>query len=387
MNQKERSALFKDIEGFRAELRPIEDICYLEHKYNDQLISLAKKYNLLGIPVDKKFGGRNATNLEYAQALDQIAREGTGIRTFFSGHSSLGQKVIMRFGTEQQKKNLLSASIQAKNIFAFALTEPEAGSDPLGMQMSFTEKNGAYVLNGTKYLISNAGIADSIITFAKSSDGRISAFIVDAKLKGINREDLHAKMGMPTNNTAMFELENYRLPKENLLGKKGDGWNIAKHALMEGRLSVAAGCCGVMADCLDEALTYATQRVQHKKLIGKHQLVQEHLARMQLSLQSSRLMVERAARLKDAYDENSSLQNMAAADQAIAEAKLFAAHASWDAADCAVQVIGGRGWSFIFRSGRHLVDTRVCRIYEGTDEILKLKIAAGMLGKDFEAYS
>ena len=156
----EEKKLFRDVENFCKELRPIEDLCYLEHKHNDKLIPLAKKFNLLGMPVKNR--GRNAGNIAYTKSLARIAMEGTGIRTFFSGHSSLGQKTVQKFCSNSQKIKYLNPSVKGKIIFAFALTEPEAGSNPLSLKMTYKEKEGEYVLNGVKYLISNAGIADAI---------------------------------------------------------------------------------------------------------------------------------------------------------------------------------------------------------------------------------
>ncbi len=384
---KKEVKLLSDIKKFCSKLRPVEDICYLEHEYNEQLIPLAKKYNLLGIPMPSTYGGRGMNNITYAHALAAFGREGTGVRTFFSGHTSLGQKMIEGFGSAYVKKTFLKPSIKGTCTLAYGLTEPSAGSDPLSLKMTYREKNGQYVLNGIKYLISNAGIADAMVVFARGKDKRISAFVIDAHEKGCNRETMTAKMGMPTSNTGMFELKNYICPRNHLLGKKGDGWNIAHHGLMSGRLSVAAGCVGVIEDCLIEAMKFAKERVQHKKVIAKHQLIQDHLAMIKMQQESSRLMVKRAAELKDVYEAKATKENMAAADNAICEAKYHAANASFDAANRAVQILGGRGWSFLYRPGRHLVDTRVCSIYEGTNEMMKLKIAAGMLGKDYKAYS
>lgn len=385
--EKKSNKLLDDVEKFCNKLRPLEDIYYLEHKYNDQLISLAGEFNLLGMPVKRKYNGREANNKTYVKLMERIAMEGTGIRTFFSGHSSLGQKTIQKFGSEELKKKYLLPSTKGKITLAFALTEPDAGSNPLGLKMTYKEKGSNYILNGTKYLISNAGIAEAIIVFTKGPNKRISAFIIDSNREGITKEDLLSKMGMPTINTAMFELNNYKIPKENLLGKKDYGWSVAKYALMNGRLSVAAGCVGVISDCLNESIKFGKERIQHGKPIAKHQLVQEHIAMIKTELESSRLMVKRAAELMDIYEASNKENSRLEADNAIAEAKLHAANAAWDAADRSVQIFGGRGWSFIYRPGRHLVDTRVCRIYEGTDEIIKLKIAASVLGKDFEAYS
>jgi alkylation response protein AidB-like acyl-CoA dehydrogenase len=386
MEKEEEERLFNDIESFCTKLRPIEDICYLEHRYNERLIPLAKEFDLLGIPVTPEYHGRGAGNRIFAGALERIAREGTGVRTFFSVHSSLGQKLLQRFGTEEQKERYLLPSTEGETILAFGLTEPGAGSDPLSLEMAYREEGKSYVLNGVKYLISNAGIADAILTFARGSRGRISAFIVETDGEGITREEMAAKMGMPTTNTAMFELDEYEVPRENLLGEEDGGWAIARYGLMNGRLGVAAGCVGVISDCLREAAEYAKERFQHGKVIGRHQLIQEHIAHMRIEEEAARLLVSRAAALMDAYEAHPTEGRREEADLAVVEAKLYATNAAWDAADRAVQIYGGRGWSFLYRPGRHLVDTRVCRIYEGTDEILKLRIASGYLGGGFEAY-
>ena len=201
------------------------------------------------------------------------------------------------------------------------------------------------------------------------------------------KEDLTAKMGMPTANTGMFELTNYQVPANNLLGEDGNGFRIAMGTLVSGRLSVAAGCLGVIEDCLTEVVNYAKERQQHGKPIGKHQLVQEHIAAIEMHRLATEAVVFRAAEAKDASQrEPANAELKTQAELLAAQAKLFASNAAWDAADRSVQIFGGRGWSTLYRPGRHLQDVRVCRIYEGTDEILKLKIAAALLGKDFEAY-
>jgi alkylation response protein AidB-like acyl-CoA dehydrogenase len=157
--------------------------------------------------------------------------------------------------------------------------------------------------------------------------------------------------------------------------------------LISGRLSVAAGCLGVIEDCLTESLEYARTRIQHGKPIGKHQLVQEHIAMIEMGRAASDALIERAAIAKDVADKNRGDKALLAdADTKVAQAKFFASNAAWEAADRAVQIYGGRGWSELYRVGRHLQDVRVCRIYEGTDEIMKLKIASSLLGKDFAAF-
>jgi alkylation response protein AidB-like acyl-CoA dehydrogenase len=390
MNPNESRDLLNDVEAFCQEIRPVEELCYVEHRRNEQVVPLAKKYNLLGMIVPKEYGGRGSDAVTYVKALARINREGTGVRTFFSGHTSIGEYPIMTWGNEALKRRYLPPACAGQTILAFGLTEPDAGSNPLEMQSTYERRGGKFILNGVKYLISNGGIADAIVTFAYSntSPRRVSAFVVDTKTPGFAAEDLVAKMGMPTSNTAMFEMTNVEIPESNLLGTEGDGFRIAMGSLVSGRISVAAGSLGVIEDCLTEVLNYSKERSQHGKPIGKHQLVQEHIAMIEQHRAASEAMVLRAAMAKDASAAAPGDAELAKkADIAAAQAKLFAANAAWDAADRAVQVFGGRGWSTLYRPGRHMQDVRVCRIYEGTDEILKLKIAAHLLGgKEWEAF-
>jgi alkylation response protein AidB-like acyl-CoA dehydrogenase len=387
MTSADQKQLLADVEAFCQEIRPIEELCYVEHRFNDQVVPLARKYNLLGIPVPKEYGGRGADTVHYARALARIGREGTGVRTFFSGHTSIGEYPILTWGNDEQKRRYLPAACRGEKVLAFGLTEPDAGSNPLEMQSTYERRGDHFVLNGVKYLISNGGIADAVVCFAyPKGGGRISAFIVD-RGPGFVSEDLTAKLGMPSANTAMFELRDCKVPASNLLGEEGAGFRIAMGTLVSGRLSVAAGCLGVIEDCLTEVVSYAKERQQHGKAIGRHQLVQEHIAAIEMARVASDALIREAAEAKDASNAApADAELRGRAELLAAQAKLFAANAAWEAADRAVQVYGGRGWSTLYRVGRHLMDVRVCRIYEGTDEILKLKIAAAVLGKEYEAY-
>jgi alkylation response protein AidB-like acyl-CoA dehydrogenase len=388
MNPADQKQLLADVEAFCQDIRPIEELCYVEHRFNDQVLPLARKYNLLGMPVPVEYGGRGADTVTYARALVRIGREGTGVRTFFSGHTSIGEYPILTYGSDDLKRRYLPPACRGDKVLAFGLTEPDAGSNPLEMTTTYERRGDRYVLNGVKYLISNGGIADAVVTFAypRGGQGRVSAFVVD-RGPGFASEDLTAKMGMPSSNTAMFELTDCSVPAANLLGEEGNGFRIAMGTLVSGRLSVAAGCLGVIEDCLAEAVSYARERIQHGKPIGKHQLVQEHIAGIEMDRVASDALLMQAASAKDASAAEPARADLRSqAELLAAQAKLFVANAAWDASDRAVQVYGGRGWSTLYRPGRHLADVRVCRIYEGTDEILKLKVAAAVLGKEFEAY-
>ena len=392
VTQAERDQLVADVEAYCQEIRPIEEICYLEHEPNPAIGELAKKHNLLGMAMPKEYGGRAMDSLTYARALVRINREGTGVRTFFSGHTSIGQYPILKYGTDDQKQRYLPASCRGDCTLAFGLTEPDAGSNPLEGTSTYRREGDKFILNGVKYLISNGSIADAVIVFAfpegvTGKDRRMSAFIVDTAGDTFEAEALHAKPGMYTTDTAMFEMTDHPISGDNMLGEEGGGFRIAMHTLVSGRLSVASGCLGTIEDCLEESLRYAREREQHGKPIGKHQLVQAHIARIEMMRSTSDALVERAAIAKEKSDlAPGDKEELARADFAIAEAKYWASNAAWEAVDRAVQIFGGRGWSELYRPFRHLQDVRVCRIYEGTDEIMQLKIASSLLGKEFSAF-
>jgi alkylation response protein AidB-like acyl-CoA dehydrogenase len=389
MDDQQPDELRADVEAFCKEIRPTEELCYLEHRFNDEAIGLARKYNLLGMPYSTEYGGRGASLTEYLDAITRIGREGSGLRTLFSGHTSIGEYPVARFGTEDQKKAYLAPACRGEKIMAFGLTEPEAGSNPLEMQMTYRREGDRFLLNGTKYLISNGGIADAIVVFAypEGNEGRISAFIMDTGGESFEYEDMMAKVGLPTSNTSMFELTDHAVPAGNLLGEEGDGIKIAMETLVSGRLSVAAGCLGVIEDCLKETIEYSLGRIQHGKPIARHQLVQEHIAQIELARVTTASILGNAIAAKVASDESPADRDLySAADMLAAECKFVASNVAFDAADRAVQVFGGRGYSQLYRPARHWADVRVCRIYEGTDEIIKLKIAATLLGKENSAF-
>src|SRR5438477_12093468 len=204
MTPSDQKKLLDDVEAFCQEIGPTEELCYVEYRFNDQVLPLAGKYNLLGMPVPVEYGGRGADTVTYARALARIGREGTGVRTFFSGHTSIGEYPILTWGNEDQKRRYLPAAARGDKILAFGLTEPEAGSNPLEMQATYERRGDHFPLSGEKYLISNGGIADAVVGFAypKNASGkerRISAFVLDTKAKGVEVESFapEAKMGMP----------------------------------------------------------------------------------------------------------------------------------------------------------------------------------------------
>ncbi len=386
----EQKLVLDEVDRACNELRPFEDQAYLAGRFNEHLVPIFKKAQLLGLPISRRYGdGQGADVLTYSLALERIGREGTGVRTFLSGHVSLGQITIQKWGSKEQKERYLPPATRGEKIMCFGLTEPTAGSDPGSLRTTYEDKGNYFVLNGSKAWISNGSISDVCVIFAYPKGKRedMSAFIVEKRFEGYSSQQQKHKLGMPTSDTGSIFLDNCRVPKENILGPPGKGLGIAYSGLMSGRLSVAAGCLGVMEDCITEAVSYAKQRVQHGKQIGKHQLIQRHIGVMSTNLEAAKNLVYKAGLLKQRSDEEPENRDLREhADLMIAKAKFFASNASYDAADRTVQIFGSSGYSFETRAPRHLVDTRVCRIYEGTDEIMVQKIAVGLLGAEFEAY-
>ncbi len=388
-------------------IRAHEEKCYLSEKLNEKIVPIFGPIGMLGCPVSRKYGGLGYDMLTYSLAIERIGMEGASLRTFFSVHTSIGQLVIQSWADEQQKKRILPKTTSGRQIMAFALTEPAAGSDPSSMVTRFEKRANGYVLKGKKHWIGNGTFAGVMTTYAKDPvSGRISAFIVDGDAPGIRKVEMKNKMGLLTVKNAEIFFDNCIIPKESLLGGQGQGLNIAYSALIDGRLSVAAGAVGVMSDCLDECIQYSKTREQHGSALAKKQLIQQHIARIAVNLESSRWLTYRAAlaaqelhgfvenvqrdhddwqsRLGRNNKEYSRLRNIA--DKFAAMAKYHASNCAFDAANRSVQVFGSEGYKKTNRVARHFLDSRATTIYEGANEVLELKIASQILGKDYAAY-
>lgn len=362
---------------------------YIERKVNSTAPKIISEQGLMGLPIRKEFGGLGVNTLVHSLAMERFGQIGMGIVTLIDVHQFLGSLTVQQWGTLEQKSKCLKEAASGVSIFAYALTEPEAGSDPTSMATSFSKNEDGYFLEGSKYLISNGSIARYVIVFAKSKDdGKVSAFIVDSNISGFEvAMHLSEKIGLFTSDTALLEFHDMKIPKDALLGELGKGLAVAYSALLNGRIGIASGCVGVIEDCLNSCVERARGRVQHGKNIGKHQLIQRQISKIACDLESSRWTVFNAAILKDEFDQdqrNTELRNEL--DRQSATAKLIASKCAFDAADRAVQTFGGFGYSILSPVAKHFLDSRVARIYEGTDEIMELKIASSILGKEYEAY-
>jgi len=404
---KEQEEFISKVDGICKSLRSIEEECYIEDRLNEQLVPEFSKIGMLGCPISKEYGGLGFDILTYCKSLERIGEEGNSMRTFFSVHTSIGQMVLQGWADEDQKKRYLPKTTIGKSIMAFALTEPEAGSDPSSMNSQFEDKGEYYLLSGKKHWIGNGTIADIAITFAKDkTTGKISAFVVDMNSSGIRKKEMKNKMGLLTIKNAEICFEGCRIPKQNLLGELGQGLNVAYSALIDGRLSVAAGCIGVMNDCLNETLNHAKLRKQHGSLLAKKQLIQQHISRIIVGKESVKWLTYKAAcarqKLHD-YVEQFKLQEerwqtklnrhntdysklRKEADGLAAIAKFHATNTAFDCANRSVQVFGSFGYQKTTRVAKHFLDSRATMIYEGANEVLELKIASEVLGDDYKAY-
>ena len=404
---KEQEELISKVDSVCKSLRISEEECYIEDRFNENLVPQFSKIGMLGCPISKKYEGLGYDILTYCKTLERIGEEGNSMRTFFSVHTSIGQMVLQGWANEDQKKRYLPATTSGKSIMAFALTEPEAGSDPSSMNSEYEDVGECYLLSGKKHWIGNGTIANVITTYARDkTTGKISAFILDMNSSGVRKKEMKNKMGLLTIKNAEIYFERCRIPKQNLLGDKGQGLNIAYSALIDGRVSVAAGSIGVMRDCLNETLRHSKSRTQHGSLLAKKQLIQQHISRIVVGIESSRWLTYKAAsarqKLHDYVEQfkleqegwqsklnrdnkiYSTLRNEA--DRLTAIAKFYATNTAFDCANRSLQVFGSFGYQKTARVAKHFLDSRATMIYEGANEVLELKIASEVLGDNFKAY-
>ncbi|HUK80374.1 MAG TPA: acyl-CoA dehydrogenase family protein [Nitrososphaerales archaeon] len=387
---KEELEILEDADRAASELLVSEFEKYVERKYNPEILGTLKRNNLLGVPIDEKYGGRGARQLVEALFLERVGQTGMGVITFADVHQCLGSLAVQDWGNEEQRGRYLPSAAKGDTVFAYGLTEPEAGSDPASLKTSYVKDGSGFRLSGSKYLISNGSIATKMIVFARplKGKGNPTAFILDTKDEGFSVDmRLEEKIGLFTSDTSMIDLKDAFVQKEDLLGEEGKGLSVAYSALLNGRIGIGSGCVGVMEDCLNQVKERATARVQHGKEIGRHQLVQKHVAFIESSLEASRWLIYRAALRKDDFEkEPTNLALRGECDRLSAVAKYTASRSAFESADRAVQCFGGFGYSILSPVAKHFLDSRVARIYEGTDEIMELKIASSVLGKQFEAY-
>lgn len=325
---------------------------------------------MLGLPFPEEYGGAGADTVSFAIVTEELSRACASTGITYSTHISLGGAPINLFGTEEQKQKYLTPICTGESLGAFGLTEPNAGSDAGGTQTTAKEENGEFLINGSKCFITNASFAKHLaLTAITGNDNgmkEISAIIVPTDASGFTVIDNYEKMGLNASNTTELVMENVRVPVENLLGKKGEGFKQFLITLDGGRIGIGAMAVGVAQAAYEKALQYAQERKQFGKSLSKFQAIQFKLADMAMKIELARNMVYKAAWLKDQGRPFSKEASMC---------KLYASEIAMQVADQAVQIHGGYGYMREYEVERYMRDAKLLEIGEGTSEVQRMVIA------------
>ena len=358
------------------EIKPIAFMLDQQNEFPDEAIRKLGEMGLMGIPFPAEYGGAGLDALSYAIAVEELARVDGGAGVILSAHVSLGSWPIFAYGTEEQKRKYLVPLAKGEKIGVFGLTEPNAGSDAGGTETTAVLKGDHYVLNGGKIFITNAPKADTYVVFAVTTPDigtrGISAFIVEKGWKGFYFGDHYDKMGIRSSSTAELIFDNVEVPRENLLGKEGDGFKIAMSTLDGGRIGIAAQALGIAQGAYDAAVAYSKERIQFGKPIGFQQAISFKIADMATKLRCARFLVYSAAELKEAH---------APYGMESAMAKMYASDIALEVTNDALQIHGGAGFMKGMEVERAYRDAKITTIYEGTNEIQRVVIASHILGK------
>jgi len=356
------------------EIAPIAAELDEKGEYPTKILEKMAKLGLLGIIIPNEYGGAGLDTISYATVVEEISRKCASTGVITSVHNSLVAWPILKYGTEEQKKKYLPILAKGEEIGAFAATEPNAGSD-LGAMTSTAELKGdKYIINGDKTFITSGPEAGIIIVFAvtdKSAGAKgISTFIVESDMNGYKVGSIFEKLGINAAKNSELIFENMEVPKNNLLGKEGEGFKIALSTLDGGRIGIASQAVGIAQAALDESIEYSKQRQQFGRPIAKFQAIQWMIADMATRIEASRYLVYSAAYKKD---------NGEGFSKEAAMAKLFASDTAMDVAIKAVQIHGGYGYTKEYTVERLFRDAKITEIYEGTSEVQKMVIAGSLL--------
>lgn len=373
----EHEALRARVREFaESEVKPIAFLLDKENGFPDEAIKKFGQMGLLGIPFPKEYGGAGLDALSYAIAVEELARVDGGTGVILSAHVSLGSWPIFAFGTEEQKQKYLVPLAKGEKLGAFGLTEPNAGSDAGGTETTAVLEGDYYILNGGKIFITNADKAETYVVFAVTTPDigtrGISAFIVEKGWEGFTFGDHYDKMGIRSSSTAELIFNDVKVPKENLLGKEGDGFKIAMATLDGGRIGIAAQALGIAQGAFEHAVEYAKERVQFGKPIAFQQVISFKLADMATKLRAARFLVYSSAELKEHHEPYGMESAMA---------KQYTSDVCLEIVNDALQIFGGTGYLKGMEVERAYRDAKICTIYEGTNEIQRVVIASHIIGK------
>ncbi len=371
-------ALRAEIRQFaEAEVKPYAFQWDQNNEFPTEVVKKMGEHGWMGLPYPKEYGGAGLDVLSYAIAVEELSRVDGGVGVILSAHTSLGSWPIFAFGTEEQKQKYLVPCAKGEKIAAFGLTEPNAGSDAGGTETVAELKGDYYLLNGEKIFITNGGQADVYVVFAVTTPGigtkGISAFIVERGMEGFEFGDHYDKLGIRSSATAQLLFNDVKVPKENLLGREGQGFKIAMATLDGGRIGIASQALGISQGAFERAVEYAKERVQFNKPIAFQQAISFKIADMATKIRCSRFLVYSAADMKEAHEP----YGMEAA-----MAKQYASDTAVEVTNEALQIYGGNGYLKGMDVERFYRDAKITTIYEGTNEIQRVVIASHILGKE-----
>jgi butyryl-CoA dehydrogenase len=372
---EEQQMVLETVRSFtEKEVKPVASKMDAASEFPHQLVKKLAEMGLMGAFIPAEYGGSGMDLLTYILAMEEISKAWAALGVIMTVNNSLACDPIFRFGNEAQKKKYLTPLTQGTWLGCYALTEPGAGSDAGGIATQAKHEGSDYILNGSKLFITNGKHADVAIVYAVTDPARgkkgISAFIVEKSFPGFIVGKIEEKMGLRGSDTAELLFQGCRVPEENLLGVKNEGFKIALSTLDGGRIGIAAQALGIAQGCLEAAISYAKERKQFGQPIASYQAIQWMIADMKTEIDAARLLTHRAAWRR---------QRGEAVTAMAAQAKLFASEMCNRVAYKAVQIFGGYGFIKDFPVERFYRDARITTLYEGTSEIQRMVIARHLL--------
>ncbi len=358
----------------RMEIAPQAALWDRSHTFPVEILSKLGELGIMGMFVSEKYGGAALDSVSTVLAIEEISKADAGVGVTLSVQG-LATRIIEAFASEQLKTKYLPNMCTGRWLGAFALTEAESGSDASSLRLAARRSGNDYVLNGTKQWVTNGGFAKVFIVFARTgTDGPkgISAFLIDRDTNGLSVGRVTEKLGIHSSNTVDIVFEDARVPASCLLAEEGSGYRIALANLGSGRLGIAAQAVGILAACLETSARYAGERHQFGRPIGAFQAISFKIADMAVDLDAARLLLYRAAWMRD--------QGLPVVDVS-SKAKLFASTAARKHASECIQILGGYGYTTEFPAERYYRDAKITEIYEGTSEVQRIVIAREILGR------
>lgn len=361
------------------EIAPVAGQLQREGKYPAEIIKKLGELGFLGMIIPPEYGGTGLGNFCMVLALEEVNRACASTGVTMSVHNSLTTGPIVAWANEELKKKYLPKMATGELIGAYALSEPDSGTDAASLTCAAIKDGSDYILNGTKNFITTGKEAEVIIVMTRTDPTQkhakgITAFIIEPGMKGFTVGKKEDKLGLRASSTVQLIFEDCRVPASQMLGEEGKGFKIAMHTLDGGRIGIATQAVGIAQASLDASVKYAEEREAFGKKLGHHQSIQWKLANMAMKIEASRHLVYNASRLKDEGKPHSKEASMA---------KLFASETANDAARDAVQIHGGAGYTEDFPVERYFRDAKICEIYEGTSEVQRIVISRHLLKNIF----